>query len=128
VAGSSQRIRTRGRSRDQLERRTAQIVGGVGFVLAALLPFLLFRRAIALVASDFRFDLGYLVTGWTAYALIVLGLLFSVPVVLSIGRKPGSRLYPQSRQAYAGWSAVLYVLGVLLASQVAQIAEGPADA
>ncbi len=92
-----------------------------------MLPFLIWRRAIAVVADEFRFELGYLVTGWTGYVLIALGLLFSLPVVLSIGRRPESRLYPRGRQAYAGWGAVLYVLGILLASQVAQIADGPAD-
>ncbi|CAN5157704.1 hypothetical protein BH18ACT12_BH18ACT12_24570 [soil metagenome] len=124
----SQRIRTRTGSRDQLERRTAQLVGAVSFLLAALLPFVLWRRAMAAVASDFRLDFTYLVTGWTGYGLIALGLLFSVPVLLSIGRSPESRLYARGRGAYAGWAAVLYLLGVLLASQVAQIAKGPADA
>jgi len=48
-----------------------------------------------------------------------------VPVVLSIGRRPESRLYPRSRQAYAAWGVVLYLLGMLLASQVGQIAATP---
>ncbi len=103
-------------------------MGAISFLVAALLPFVLWRRAIEIIASDFRLELEYLVTGWTAYGLIALGLLFSVPVLFSIGRSPSSRLYPRSRQAYAGWAAVLYLLGVLLASQVAQIADGPADA
>jgi hypothetical protein len=77
-----------------------------------------------MIAEEFRFDLGYLVAGWTAYALIALGLLFFVPVVVSIGRRPDSRLYPRSRGAYAGWGVSLYTLGVLLATQVAVIAEG----
>jgi hypothetical protein len=81
---------------------------------------------MSIVASDFRLELDYLVTGWTAYALIFAGLLFSVPVVLSIGRRPESRLYPRSRAAYAAWGSVLYLLGMLLASQVGQIAETPA--
>jgi hypothetical protein len=81
---------------------------------------------MAMIAEEFRFDLEYLVTGWSAYALIALGLLFFLPVVMSIGRRPDSRLYPRSRGAYAGWGASLYTLGVLLAAQVAVIAEGPA--
>lgn len=118
-------IQTRKVSRDQLDRRTARSVGLAGFLLAVALPALLWHRAIALIATDFRLDLGYLVTGWTAYAMIVAGLLFSVPVVLSIGRRPESRLYPRGRQAYAGWGVVLYLLGMALASQVQQIAETP---
>ena len=78
-----------------------------------------------MIAAEFRFDFGYLVTGWTAYGLIALGLLFFLPVVLSIGRRPDSRFYPRSRAAYAGWGASLYTLGIMLATQVAVIAEGP---
>jgi hypothetical protein len=62
------------------------------------------------------------VTGWTAYGLILVGLLFFVPVVLSIGRNPESRLYPRSRGAYVGWGVSLYTLGIMLATQVAVIA------
>ncbi|HEV2075790.1 MAG TPA: hypothetical protein VGR10_06095 [Thermoleophilaceae bacterium] len=126
MAGHGNRVRTRAVSRDELDRRTARRVGFAGFVAAALLPVLLWHRAIAIVASEFRLDPGYLLTGWTGYALIGAGLLFAVPVVLSIGRRPESRFYPRSRGAYAGWGAVLYTLGMLLASQVAQIAETPA--
>ena len=87
---------------------------------------MLWHRPMALIAEDFRFELEYLVTGWTAYGLIGLGLLFFVPVVVSIGRRPDSRLYPRSRGAYAGWGVSLYTLGIMLAAQVAVIAEGPA--
>jgi hypothetical protein len=118
-------IQTRRVARDALDRRTARWVGFGGFLLALALPAALWHRAIGIIATDFRLDFGYLVTGWTAYALIALGLLFAVPVVLSIGRDPGSRLYPRSRQAYAGWGAVLYLLGMILASQVQQIAATP---
>ena len=90
---------------------------------AALLPVALWHRAIGAIATDFRLELGYLVTGWTAYGLMLAGLLFTVPVVLSIGRAPTSRLYPQGRQAYAGWGVTLYLLGFALASQVAPLAE-----
>jgi hypothetical protein len=127
VRGREQRnIRTRVIPRHELDRRTARWIGLAGFLSAAVLPFLLWHRAMSIVASDFRLELEYLVTGWTAYGLIAAGLLFSVPVVLSIGRRPGSRLYPRSRQAYAAWGVVLYLLGMLLASQVGQIAVPPA--
>ena len=93
---------------------------------AAVLPVVLWHRPIAMIAEDFRLEFEYLVTGWTAYTLIVLGLLFFVPVVLSIGRRPDSRFYPRSRGAYAGWGVSLYTLGIMLATQVALIADGPA--
>ena len=78
-----------------------------------------------MIAEEFRLEFEYLVTGWTAYALIGVGLLFLVPVVVSIGRRPDSRLYPRSRGAYIGWGLSLYTLGIMLAAQVAVIAEGP---
>ena len=89
------------------------------------MPAVLWHRPIAMIAEDFRLEAEYLVTGWAAFALIALGLLFFIPVVLSIGRRPDSRLYPRSRGAYAGWGVSLYTLGIMLATQVAVIAEGP---
>ena len=103
------------------KRRNAQLVGLAGFVVAATLPAVLWHRAIAAIAVDFRLEAEYLVTGWTAYGLIAAGLVFLIPVVLSIGRNPESRLYPRGRNAYAGWGVVLYLLGVALASQVAAV-------
>ena len=102
-------------------RRNAQLVGLVGFLIAATLPPLMWHSAMGAIASDFRLELEYLVTGWTGYGLIAAGLLFLVPVVVSIGRTPESRLYPRSRNAYAGWGVVLYLLGIALASQVAAV-------
>jgi hypothetical protein len=109
---------------DQLDRRTARLVGLVGFLAAAALPPILWHRAIAAIAADFKMDIPYL-TGWIAYAMIAIGLLFFVPVLVSIGRKPESRLYPRARNAYAGWGISCYLLGLALATQVAQIAAGP---
>ena len=123
--GTGRTIRTRS-EKQRLSRRDAQLVGAAGFLVAALMPIALWHRAIGIVASDFRLELEYLVTGWTAYGLIMLGLVFFIPVVLSIGRSPDSRLYPRSRNAYVAWGLTLYLLGILLASQVAQIAHGPA--
>ena len=123
--GTGRTIRTRS-EKQRLSRRDAQLVGAAGFLVAALMPIALWHRVIGIVASDFRLELEYLVTGWTAYGLIMLGLVFFIPVVLSIGRSPDSRLYPRSRNAYVAWGLTLYLLGILLASQVAQIAHGPA--
>jgi len=121
---TSARIPARTRRRRR-ERRDARLVGLVGFLGALALPIALWHRAIGIIASDFRLDLDYLVMGWTGYGLIGLGLLFFVPVVLSIGRNPEHRLYPRSRNAYAGWGISLYLLGLALASQVAAVAHDP---
>ncbi len=96
-------------------------MGLAGFLAAAALPGVLWHSSISAIASDFRLELEYLVTGWTGYALIGLGLLFFLPVLVSIGHSPESRLYPRSRNAYAGWGVSLYLLGVILASQVAAV-------
>jgi hypothetical protein len=108
--------------KQRLSLRQARLVGLVGFVGALALPVLLWHRAIGIIASDFRLESGYLLTGWTGYGLIAAGLVFMVPVVVSIGRSPASRLYPRSRNAYAAWGIVLYTLGLVLASQVAAVA------
>ena len=110
--------------RQRRARRNARLVGLAGFLGAAALPVVLWHRAIALVASDFRIEVHYLVTGWLGYGLIAIGLLFLVPVLFSIGRTPQSRLYPRSRNALLGWGVSCYLLGIALAVQVAAIANG----
>ena len=113
-------LRSRNARVHELSRRNARLVGLGGFLVAAALPPILWHRAIGAVASDFRLDLDYL-SGWTGYVLIVLGLLFFLPVVVSIGRTPASRLYPRSRNAYVAWGISLYILGLAIASQVAAV-------
>jgi hypothetical protein len=95
------------------------LIGIIGFASAAALPVLLWHHAIGAVASNFRMDVDYLLTGWLGYALIALGLLLLVPVAWSAGRNPGSRLYPRLRNAYMGWGVSLYLMGFAVAAQVA---------
>lgn len=100
--------------------RSRPLLGGLaGLAGAAALPLVLWHRAIELVASDFRPEPGYLLTGWTGYGLIALGLVLMLPVAASRGMHPEARLYPRGRKAYLGWGVSLYLLGALLASQVA---------
>ena len=94
-------------------------MGLVGFLCAAGLPVALWHRAMAVVATDFRLELDYLLTGWLGYGLIAGGLLLLVPVVWSAGRRPGSPLYPRWRNAYMGWGVSLYIMGFAVAAQVA---------
>lgn len=109
---------------DGISRRTARLLGWGGFLAALIGPLVIWREPIGAVATDFKWDLGYLVTGWTGYGLIAAGLLFMLPVVISIGHSPESRLYPRSRNAYVGWGITLYLLGCGIATQVAQITQG----
>lgn len=113
---------------DGVSRRHARLLGWGGFILAAAGPAIVWREAIEAVATGFHWSFGYLVMGWTGYVLIAAGLLFMLPVVVSIGSRPDSRLYPRSRNAYAGWGISLYLLGCGIATQVAQIAAGPGEA
>lgn len=113
--------RPTGARKHELSRRNARLVGLFGFVAAAAMPPVLWHRAIGIVAEDFRLEPEYL-SGWTGYALIAAGLAFFVPVVVSIGRTPASRLYPRARNAYVAWGISLYVLGIAIAVQVAAVA------
>ena len=114
----------RPRPHDGISRRTARILGWGGLLAALVGPLVVWREAIGAVATDFVWDLDYLIMGWTGYALIAAGLLFMLPVVISIGHHPESRLYPRSRNAYIGWGITLYLLGCAIATQVAQITAG----
>jgi hypothetical protein len=97
-------------------------VAGVGWFAAAVAAPVLAWHDLALrLAGRFRFELGYLVSAWAGFALIALGLVCFVPVLVSIGRSPDSRLYPRSRPALIGWGASLYLLGFALSVQVAQL-------
>jgi len=117
-------LRPRPRPHDGISRRNARLLGWGGFLTALIGPLVVWREPIAAVATDFEFDFQYLVTGWTGYGLIAAGLLFMLPVVVSIGHHPESRWYPRSRNAYIGWGITLYLLGCAIATQVAQITSG----
>jgi hypothetical protein len=112
------------RSKQQLARRQAKAVGLVGFAAAVALPVILWRDAISALAAGFRLSPGYLLTAWTPFGLIALGLALFVPVVYSIGLSSHDRAYPRNRNAYAAWAITLYLLGIALATQVATIAHG----
>jgi hypothetical protein len=96
-------------------------------VAALIFPLAVWWEPIHAVGTDFTWELDYLVMGWTGYSLIFAGLLFMLPVVISIGHHPESRLYPRSRNAYVGWGITLYLLGCAIATQVAQITAGFSD-
>ena len=93
----------------------------MSLLVAIALPVVLWHGVVAGIASEFRLDAHYLLTEWSPWLLIVAGLGFGLPVAWSAGRDPESRWYPRARRAYAGWGVTLYLLGVALASQVAEI-------
>jgi|SRR6476661_9955351 len=95
----------------------------IGWLGALLLPVVLWHHTVAQLASAFRFDVGHL-TGWLPWLLMGLGLACFVPVIVDRVRDPHRRFYGSHRAAWFGWSVTLYLLGFLLAFQVARIAEG----
>ena len=109
---------------DGISRRNARLLGWSAFLVPLIGPLVVWRQAISAVATDFTWEFDYLVMGWTGYGLIGAGLLFMLPVVISIGHHPESRWYPRSRNAYIGWGITLYLLGCAIATQVAQITSG----
>jgi hypothetical protein len=106
-----------------LSKSTERVLGVVMLVAAGAVPAYLYRALVSDLVNGFSFEFGYVVTGISGFALIALGLLTSLPVVLSIGRDPESRLYPRSRAALAGWGISLYLLGMTLVMQIGAIAE-----
>src|SRR4051794_19153643 len=111
------------RQREVAAARRARRTGAVGFLVAAALPVLLWRDVIAGIASEFRLDLRYLVTGWSPWVLMALGLVCLLVAGVVDWRNRTRRFYGPTGAAWAGWGVSLYLLGFALATQVAQIAE-----
>jgi hypothetical protein len=105
-------------------RRGERVFALCGLIAAGALPAALYHELLGQVVGNFTFDVGYIAFGASGFALMALGLLASLPVVLSIGRNPDSRLYPRSRGALAGWGISLYLLGAMLVIQIGAIAAG----
>jgi len=103
-------------------RRGEFVLGVAGLIAAAAVPVLLFWDLLGDVASTFEPSLDWLLTGASGFALIFAGVAAVIPVVLSIGRTPDSRLYPRSRGALAGWGVSLYLMGAMLLVQIGAIA------
>ncbi|HSD79386.1 MAG TPA: hypothetical protein VLB47_01955 [Solirubrobacteraceae bacterium] len=106
----------------RVARRRARRFGAAGFVGAVALPVVLWHRTVGAIAADFRLEADYLVTGWSPWILMALGLLCFVPVVLRDWRDPDRRFHGRGTGAWSGWGVTLYLLGFLLATQVSQIA------
>src|SRR5262249_33946558 len=103
---------------------SARAAAAVGFVAAAALPAVLWHRVIGDIASEFRLDPAYLVTGWTCWTLMGLGLVCLLPPAVRAWRDPTPPFARRGRGAGYGWGVTLSLLGFALATQVAQIADG----
>jgi hypothetical protein len=105
-------------------RRGERFFALLGLAVAGALPAILYHDLLDQVFSNLSLDAGYIAFGASGFMLMALGLIVAIPVALSIGRNPDSRLYPRSRGALAGWGVSLYLLGAMLVIQISAIAAG----
>jgi hypothetical protein len=103
-------------------RRGERFLALLGLIAAGAVPAFVYHELLAQVWHNFTLDVGFIAFGASGFTLMALGLLAALPVVLSIGRDPDSRLYPRSRGALAGWGVSLYLLGIMLVIQIGAIA------
>ncbi len=108
--------------RPSRRRRGERLFALAALICAGAVPAYLYRDLLGQVWGNFTLDVGYIAFGASGFTLMALGLVAALPVVLSIGRNPDSRLYPRSRGALAGWSVSLYLLGITLVIQIGAIA------
>jgi len=101
--------------------RSARMARGAALIAVAVAPWVVFHNVLGEVLAGFRLDLGYLLAALSPWLLIAAGIGFLVPVAWSAGADPEGRFYPRARAAYLGWGLTLYLLGVGLASMVAQL-------
>ena len=70
---------------------------------------------------SFHWDLSYAAAELGPWLLLLVGIAFLIPVAVSSGLDPESRLYPRGRHAYFVWGVALYLLGALLAAQLFEV-------
>jgi hypothetical protein len=87
----------------------------------AILPWAIWHRVLTDILTSFHWNANYVVSELSPWLLLVVGIAFLVPVAVSVGRAPDSRLYPRARRAYIAWGTVLYLLGVILAIQLTEV-------
>ncbi len=81
-------------------------------------PLVIWHRVLSGILGSFHWSVPFVVSELSPWLLLLLGVLCLVPVAISAGRHPESRLYPRARRAYIAWGTVIYLLGVVLAVQV----------
>lgn len=102
--------------------RLTRPVGALGvLVLLAVIPLALWHRVLHDVLVSFHWSVSYGAAELGPWLLLLAGILFLVPVAVSSGLDPESRLYPRGRRAYFVWGVVLYMLGAILAVQLFEV-------
>ena len=98
---------------------TARAGGWLLLLIAA--PVVVWHDMLSAVLASFRLSFTYVATELSPWLLFIASIAFLIPVALSDGRTPASRLYPRGRRAYIAWGTVLYLLGCILAIEVTDI-------
>jgi|SRR5579884_904646 len=99
--------------------RFAAPVAALGVVLALIVaPLLLWHRVLHDVLVSFHWSLTYAAGELGPWLLLASGAACLVPVAVSSGLSPESRLYPRGRRVYFIWGVVLYLLGTALVVQM----------
>lgn len=86
---------------------------GVVLVLVAV-PLALWHRVLGDVLVSFHWSLSYAAAELGPWLLLLAGVGCLIPVAVSSGLHPESRLYPRGRRGYFTWGVVLYLLGCVL--------------
>lgn len=84
-------------------------------------PLAVWHQVLSDTLVSFRWSFSYMTAELSPWFLFLAAIAFLVPVAVSAGRHPDSRLYPRARRAYFTWGIVLYLLGCILAVQVADV-------
>jgi hypothetical protein len=101
---------------------TTETAIAFGWLIAlAVMPVAIWHRVLGDVFASFHWSLSFLLAELSPWLLLLAGIAFLVPVAVSAGRDPESRLYPRARRAYIAWGTVVYLMGVILALQVAEV-------
>jgi hypothetical protein len=87
----------------------------------AVAPLVLWHHVLGDILAAFHWNLGYALGELSPWFLLLAGLAFMVPVAVSAGRHPESRLYPRARRVYIAWGSVLYLLGAVLLVQMVEV-------
>jgi hypothetical protein len=102
--------------------RIARPAGAVGALLVlTAIPLALWHRVLHDVLVSFHWSVSYAAAELGPWLLLLAGIVFLIPVAVSSGLHPESRLYPRGRRSYFVWGIVLYLLGALLAAQLFEV-------
>jgi hypothetical protein len=100
------------------ERLTAPLCAFSVIAVLAAIPLLLWHRVLADVLASFQWKPVYLLGELGPWLLLAIGLGFLIPVAVSAGLDPESRLYPRGRGRYFIWGVILYLLGIAVVVQM----------